>query len=78
MIVTVLATRTPLPPVTQPEVPPTVATAVLLLLHVPPVLASVRQSVVPAHNGAFPPEMPEGRGFTVVVVYAAQPVGAIK
>lgn len=37
-------------------VPLTVASAVLLLLHTPPVVASLRASVVPAHR-AVPPDM---------------------
>jgi hypothetical protein len=40
-------------PVTTPEVP-TVATAVLLLLHVPPGVASVNEVVEPAQTDVVP------------------------
>ena len=42
-------------PVTTPLDEPTVATEVLLLLHVPPVVESVNVVVEPAHTGDIPP-----------------------
>jgi hypothetical protein len=58
---------------TVPDEEAMVAIAVLLLLHVPPAVASDRLVVVPAHI----PEGPviiEGSGLTVTVTMAMQPV----
>ena len=63
------------PPVTQPEVPPTVAIALEAELQLPPADASVRHSSEPAQTGEMFPLMPVGSGLTVTTVYAAQPVG---
>ena len=49
-----------MPEATPPTIPPllTVAAAVLLLLHAPPVVPSVRVVVDPAHTMAVPPMLP--------------------
>lgn len=65
VIVALLVTPTA-PPVTQPPVP-TVATPALLLLHAPPLVASVRQTFSPLHTGALP-VIGAGSGLTVKVV----------
>jgi hypothetical protein len=49
-----------------------VATAVLLLVQVPPGTASLRVDVVPAHMLVIP-VMVEGNGLTVTIVIAKQP-----
>ena len=56
-------------PVTRP-VPDTVATVVLLLLHVPPATASVRDMVIPVHRAAGP--VTGADGLTVIVLLAVQ------
>ena len=56
-------------PTTSPVVPvpePIVATAVLLLVHVPPVVASLSEVVVVAQRLAVP-DIAAGKGFTVTV-----------
>ena len=63
-------------PVRIPVVAPIVPTAVLLLLQVPPVLASLRVVVLPAHIGVVPIMAP-GVGFTVIVVVVLQPPGKV-
>ena len=55
------------PPVTMPVADPTVATDGLLLLQVPPGLASLNVIVVAEHNMP-PPIIADGGGFTVIVV----------
>ena len=50
-----------------------VATDVVLLLHVPPVLRSVNTIVEPAHTGVEP-DMADGNELTVTTVVAEQPV----
>ena len=45
----------------------TVATLVLLLLHIPPVVLLVRAVVLPAHILADPPVIATGLGFTVTI-----------
>lgn len=62
-------------PVTIPEVP-TVANAVLLLLQVPPLVASVSVVVDPAQTMAVPP-MAAGSGFTVTIEVVIHPVGSV-
>ena len=57
-------------PVTIPDVP-TVASAVLLLLHAPPP-ASVKVLVKPTHTVAVP-EIADGSGLTVIVLVIIQP-----
>lgn len=47
---------------------PTVATAVLLLLHVPPLVASVIVVLVPWHMVTADGAIAAGAGFTVTVV----------
>ena len=66
----------PVIPVRIPVVVPIVPTAVLLLLQVPPVLASPRVVVLPAHTGVVPVMAP-GVGFTVIVVVVLQPPGKV-
>ncbi len=51
----------------------TVAREMLLLLHVPPLVASVSVAVVPGHRDVAPP-IAAGSGFTVTVVVRMQPV----
>jgi hypothetical protein len=53
-------------PETMPEVP-TVATEVLLLLHVPPEVASLSELVKPGHVVADP-VIAAGAGLTVIVM----------
>ena len=60
-------------PVTRPSSEPTVAFAVLLLIQVPPVVASVRFVCSPAHTTAVPVIMP-GAGLTVTSFVAEHPV----
>ena len=61
-------------PVTTPVPEPTIATVCALLLHVPPVEASVKLTEEPTHTVAVP-VMPAGTGSTVTVVVAVQPKG---
>ncbi len=63
-------------PVTIPDVLPTVAVAMLLLLHVPPVVVFVRVEVPPTHTDAVP-KFDAGSGFTVMFVTLRQPVGNV-
>ncbi len=62
-------------PPAMPVASPIVATAVLLLVHVPPP-ASVRVELVPTQNDETP-EIGLGNGFTVTVVVIRQPVGRV-
>jgi len=68
----------PATPVTvvEPPVEPTVATSVLLLLQVPPLLVVFSVVVWPWHTDAVPP-IAAGRGFIVAVDIARQPVGKV-
>jgi len=54
-------------PVTIPVEDPIVLTAILLLAHVPPEVASVKEEVSPIHT-ALPPEIVTGIGLTVAAV----------
>lgn len=54
-------------PVTVPDVKPTVAIAVLLLVHVPPLIPFDSDEVVPTHK-LVDPLMSVGAGVTVIVV----------
>jgi hypothetical protein len=58
-------------PVTIPVVEPTVAIARLLLLQVPPVLASLSGSVKPTVT-PLPPNITAGEGLTVITAVAKQ------
>lgn len=58
-------------PVTMPATP-VLAIAVLLLLHVPPVVPSVSEVVDPAHISVMP-EITVGGGLIVTSVVALQP-----
>lgn len=60
---------------TNPVDEPMVATAVLLLLHVPPPVASVSVVVLPAHN-ELRPDMADS-GFTVSTTVAKHPPGTV-
>ncbi len=62
-------------PLTIP-VEPTVARAVLLLLHIPPVLISVNGVVTPVHTVGVPP-IANGVWLTVIVTLAKQVVGKV-
>ena len=59
--------------VTMPVSEPTVATAVLLLLHVPPAVVSVNVVVDPAQT-LVDPEIAAGDVLMVMVVVVMQPV----
>ena len=61
---------------TMPVTEPTVAAAVLLLLHVPIVGASDRIVVVPVQR-AWGPRMGPGCRFTVTMVVAMQLAGVV-
>ena len=63
-------------PVRIPVDTPIVPTAVLLLLQVPPVVASVSVVVVPAQIGVVP-IMPTGVGFTAITVVVLHPPGKV-
>jgi hypothetical protein len=63
-------------PVTTPVVATTVATDVLLLLHVPPPGVSPSGVVYPEHT-VFVPVIAVGNGFTVNTALSKQPVGKI-
>jgi hypothetical protein len=52
---------------------PIVATAVLLLLHVPPVVVLLNVVVLPTHTAVMPVIAP-GSGLTVIMVEVKQPV----
>lgn len=60
-------------PVTTPDAEPTGAIAVLLLLHAPPVVASVSVIVAPTHTLLLP-VIAAGEVLTVTVAVVAQPV----
>ena len=60
-------------PVTVPEAEPMVATAVLVLLQVPPEVASLNVVVKPTHTVEVP-EIAAGKGLTVTLVTARHPV----
>jgi hypothetical protein len=67
------------PASTPPTIPveePTVALAVVLLVHVPPVVELKSVVVPPAHTLSVPP-IAAGRGFTVIDVVLWQPVGRL-
>jgi hypothetical protein len=67
---------TEVPAVTPLTTPPDVivATAVLLLLHVPP-LVVLLNTVVDAWHTESSPVIPAGAGLTITVVIVWQPVG---
>jgi len=64
-------------PVRIPEVEPIVATAVLLLVHVPAPVASVRVALLPTHIVVEPDTAATALTVTVVVPIAAQLVLAV-
>jgi hypothetical protein len=61
---------------TTPELTPIVATLVVLLLHVPPVVASCTVTVEPGHIGVFP-VIAAGSAITVTVAVVRHPVLAV-
>ena len=63
-------------PVTLPELVPTVAIVVLSLVQVPPAVASVNIVDNPKHTFVIP-VIAEGKGYTLTVVVALQPVGSV-
>lgn len=63
-------------PATIPVVEPTDPRAGLLLLHVPPLVASDNVVVKPTHTNGEP-EIPAGVGLTVNGVVTRQPVGNV-
>ena len=63
-------------PVTKPLPEPTVATVVVPLLHVPPVVASLKLVVKPAQTFKVP-VIAEGNGLTVKIAVVIQPVGKV-
>jgi hypothetical protein len=58
----------------MPDVP-IVATPVLLLVHVPPLVVDDRVVVAPAHNEVIP-DIAAGSAFTVIDVVLTQPATA--
>ena len=60
----------------MPDVMPAVATAVLLLVHVPPVVASLNVMVCPAHTLVIP-VMADGAELIVIAVLDLQPAGDV-
>ena len=60
-------------PKTMPDDEPIVAIAVLLLLHVPPVVASASDADIPTQTDDGP-VIPAGSGFTVAGMVVVQPV----
>ena len=63
-------------PVKIPVDEPMVATAVLLLVHVPPPDVLLNVAVVPGH-AVNVPVIAAGNGLTVKVVVLIQPVGSV-
>ena len=63
-------------PVMIPVLEPAVATAVLLLDQVPPVIASVSSVVAPLHT-AVVPNIAVGVGLTVRMVVAVHPPATV-
>jgi len=59
-----------------PLLVPIVATAVLLLLHAPPVVALLSVADAPAHT-LVAPVMDGGEGLTVNAVVVMQPVASV-
>jgi len=59
-----------------PVAEPAVATVVVPLAHVPPVVASVKEMVDPAQTAVFAP-IAAGFAFTVNIWVAEQPVASL-
>ena len=64
-------------PYTVPVAVFIVATPVLLLLQVPPVVPSLSDADEPSHIVNVP-RIPDGTGFIVTIVVAGQPLGGVK
>ncbi len=62
-------------PATTPDAEPAVATVLLLLLHTPPVVALVSNTVPPKHTLAKPDIAASGLTFTEVELI--QPAGVV-
>ena len=60
-------------PVISPVKGSAVATAVLLLDHVPPLMPSANVAARPTHTLAPAPLTGDGKGFTVTMAAVAQP-----
>ena len=60
-------------PVNIPEVEPTVTEDILLLVQVPPPVASLRLAVKPTQTNGVP-DMAAGTGYTVTTDVVRQPV----
>ena len=63
-------------PVTIPVLAPTDAVPVLLLLHVPPVVAELSVVTAPVHT-VDAPDIAAGNGLTVTTAITRQPVGSV-
>ena len=63
-------------PVTRPVVEPIVACPVLLLVQVPPAVASDKVAVEPIQT-VVEPVMAAGNGFTVTTAVASEPHGLV-
>jgi hypothetical protein len=59
-----------------PDEDAAVATLTLLLLHVPPAVASVNSVLLPAHTKEDP-AIGAGTAFTLIMEIVAQPVGSV-
>ena len=62
-----------LTPVTSPELLATLATEMLLLVQVPPLVASESPNVAPWQTGVLP-LIADGIVFTVIIAVATQPL----
>lgn len=71
-MVKVIVVDPAVPPVTTPVVEPTEAVDGARLLHIPPVLVSVKVTVASEQTAAGPDITP-GNAFTVITVVAEQP-----
>jgi hypothetical protein len=63
-------------PETIPDDDPIVAWAGVLLLHVPPGVTSDKVTDEPTHTERVPP-MAAGKGLTLTVAVAVQPLGSV-
>jgi hypothetical protein len=60
-------------PTATPEAVPIVAIPILLLLHFPPPVISLKEVALPAHTAVMP-VIAAGAGLTVIVLVTLQPV----
>ena len=75
-VVYVIVTVPVVNPFTIPLAEPTLALNGMLLVHVPPVIASLRVVVAPRHTPGFP-VIAGGKGFTVIIAAFKQPVASV-